>query len=71
MLCVRVSDFREGRDQEKEEFTLVRLLGVGWGDKSTCFANSSSDVQLNMLFASLVSDKKRSVRNPWIYFLPL
>lgn len=69
MLCMRVSDCREGREWEKEEFTLVRLL---WGGgKNMCFAYSSYYVQLNKLLASLVSDKKCSLRKPQRYFLPL
>lgn len=67
-----MSDLREGRDWEKEEFTFVRLLGVGcWWCKNTCFANSSYYVQLNKLSGSLVPDKKRSVRKPWICSVPL
>lgn len=63
------SDFRVGRDWEKEEY-ICEIAGVG-GNKNMCFANSSYYAQLNKLLASLVSDEKHSVRKPWVYFLPL
>lgn len=61
-----LSDLREGRVWEKEEFAFVRLLGV--------LANPPDlqiQVQVNKLMASLVPHKKCSVRQAWMCFLPL